>query len=292
MRIALFLAGAMMAATPLAAQAQTAPPGKPDLPPPPPAPEKNVLDGNFLTVGGGLIYGPSYEGSNDYIAQPIPAMLGRIGGVTISPRSGGLALDFIPDPKGAKVGFSLGPTATYSANRDRHIVDPVVRAAGRLDADIAVGVSAGVTLYRVLDAYDSVSASVDVKWDVRGPTGGMQVSPSLNYITPLSKKLIATVSISAKHVNRDYANYYYSVSSQQSLGSGLPLYQARGGWASMGGTLIMGYSLSGDLRKGGFSLVGIAGYTRLLNDARDNPYTAIRGTPSQFVAGGGIAYTF
>jgi outer membrane scaffolding protein for murein synthesis (MipA/OmpV family) len=54
----------------------------------------------------------------------------------------------------------------------------------------------------------------------------------------------------------------------------------------------MGYSLAGDLRKGGFSLVGIAGYTRLLNDARDNPYTAIRGTPAQFVAGGGIAYTF
>jgi outer membrane scaffolding protein for murein synthesis (MipA/OmpV family) len=63
----------------------------------------------------------------------------------------------------------------------------------------------------------------------------MQISPSLNYITPLSKKLIATISISAKHVNRDYANYYYSVSGQQSLASGLPLYQARGGWASVGG---------------------------------------------------------
>src|ERR1017187_6851050 len=141
------------------------------------APEKSGISGNYLVVGGGVVYGPSYEGSNDYVVFPVPVIQGRLGGVTITPRAGGVALDFVPDADGAKLGFSLGPVATYSANRDRHIVDPVVRAAGRLNADIAVGINSGVALYRVLDGYDSLSASVDVKWDVRGPHGGMQIAP-------------------------------------------------------------------------------------------------------------------
>jgi outer membrane scaffolding protein for murein synthesis (MipA/OmpV family) len=138
----------------------------------------------------------------------------------------------------------------------------------------------------VLDKYDSLTASVDVKWDIHGPQGGMVVSPSLTYLTPLSKALVATLNVSAKHVNNTYASYYYGVSPAQNLSSGLPLYQGRGGWASVGGTMILGYSLSGDLRKGGFTLVAIAGYTRLLNDASNNPYTAIRGNPTQLMVVG------
>lgn len=291
MRIACGLLGTVLALTPVVALAQSDP-ATARAPVPPETPEKNVLEGNYLTIGGGAVIGPSYEGSDDYVVFPIPAIQGKIGGVAINPRSGGVALDFIPDPKGAKVGFALGPTATYSGNRDRHIVDPVVRAAGRLDADIAVGASGGVTLYRVLDGYDSLTASMDVKWDIHGPKGGMQVSPSLSYLTPLSKALVVALAVSAKHVNADYADYYYSVSPTQSFDSGLPLYRARAGWASVGATLVVGYSLSGDLRRGGFSLVGIAGYTRLLNDARDTPYTSIQGTPTQLVGGLGVAYTF
>ena len=79
---------------------------------------------------------------------------------------------------------------------------------------------------------------------------------------------------------------------QQSAASGLPLYQAHGGWASIGATVLVGYSLKGDLRKKGLSLFAVGSYSRLLNDARDNPYTAIRGTPNQWVGGGGLAVMF
>jgi outer membrane scaffolding protein for murein synthesis (MipA/OmpV family) len=296
MHKSLLLTAALIAFSPLAAQAQTdpatEPPPQPQGPATPVTPEKNLLEGNYITVGGGAFYGPSYEGSNDYVIFPVPAIQGKVGGVAINPRSGGVALDFIPDPKGAKIGVSFGPVATYSGNRDNHIVDPVVRAAGRLDYDLAVGGSGGFTLYRLVDKYDSLTASVDVKWDIHGPHGGMQIAPSLTYLRPLSKALLLTLNASAKHVNSDYAAYYYSVTPLQSANSGLPLYNAHGGWASVGGTAILGYSLGGDLRKGGFTLVLIGGYTKLLNDARNNPYTAIRGSPNQLVGGAGIAFTF
>ena len=287
------LASALAVCTSVSTQAQADPlPQTSGISPSDTAPEQSGISGNYLVVGAGVVYGPSYEGSDDYVLFPVPVIQGRLGGITITPRAGGLALDLVPENDGAKLGFSLGPVATYSANRDRHIVDPVVRLAGRLNADIAVGFASGVTLYRVLDKYDSLSASVDVKWDIRGPHGGMQIAPSVSYTTPLSKASIVTLAVSAKHVNNDYADYYYSVSPAQSAASGLPLYQARGGWASVGPTLLLGYSLRGDLRESGISVFAVGSYTRLLNDARYTPYTSIRGTPNQWVGGGGLAIKF
>jgi MipA family protein len=253
---------------------------------------KNVFDGNYLTLGGGAFYGPSYEGSKHYVIFAVPAIQGRIAGVTINPRAGGAAFDLIPDPKGAKFGLALGPVATYSANRDRHVVDPVVIAAGTLNSDIEVGVSGGLTMYRVLDKYDSISVSTDVKYDIHGPSDGWEMSPSITYMTPLSKSTLLTIGASAKHVSWGYADYYYSVNPTQSANSGLPQYQASSGWASVGGTMILARSLAGDLRKGGLSIIAVGGYSRLMNSAKYTPYTSIRGSATQLMGGLGLAATF
>ena len=79
-----------------------------------------VFDGDYLTVGVGGFYGPSYEGSDDYVLFPAPVIQGRLLGVAITPRPGGVALDLIPDAKDAKVGFSFGPVANI--RRDRVLI--------------------------------------------------------------------------------------------------------------------------------------------------------------------------
>ena len=88
----LMVAGTMLVATPLAAQ-DAGEPGvraaAPDLP------EQTVFDGDYLTVGVGVAYGPSYSGSDDYTAFVLPLVQGSLGGVDISPRAAGIALDFI-----------------------------------------------------------------------------------------------------------------------------------------------------------------------------------------------------
>lgn len=256
------------------------------------APEASVFDGDYLTVGAGAIYGPSYEGSDDMVLSPVPVIQGKLAGIEITPRPGGLALDLVPDAKNAAIGFSLGPVATFSGNRHRQIEDRVVRSAGKLKESIDLGVNGGVTFYRLLNPYDSVTLSADAKWNVNDAHGGMVVSPSLSYFTPLSRAALITVGVSAKHVDDDYARYYYSVSPAQAAASGLPAYSAKGGWASLGAQLFAGYDLDGNALNGGFALFALASYSRLLNDARRNPYTAIRGSADQWLAGAGIGYTF
>lgn len=271
--------GAVLAAVPVAALAQD-------------ASEPSVFDGDRLTVGVGGIYGPSYKGSDDSVFFPVPLVQGSLRGVAINPRPAGLALDLVPDGKGARFGLSLGPVATTSGNRNRQIKDPVVRAAGKLKRAIDVGGTAGVTAYRLLNPYDSLSLSADVTWNVNNAHRGTVLSPRVTYVTPLSRAALVTLSVGADHVDGDYARYYFDVSPAQSAASGLPVYSAKGGWISAGGGALLGYDLDGNLTNGGFALFALGGYQRLRNAAKANPYTAIRGSADQWTAGVGVAYTF
>lgn len=281
MRNHALLAGIAALLVPCAAAAQTAV-----------APEDTALDGDYLTVGVGAIYGPSYEGSDDSVVTPIPVVMGKLKGIEITPRPGGAAFNLLPDDKDTKVGFSFGPVATYSGNRHSQIEDPVVRSLGKLDAAFHLGANAGVTVYRLLHDYDSLTASADVKWDVAGAHGGMIVTPQISYFTPLSRGAIVTLNVNAKHVDDDYADYYYTVSADQSTASGLPQFDAKGGWASVGAGFLAGYDLDGNLLNGGAALFLLGSYSRLLDDAKRTPFTSIRGDADQWLIGAGLGYTF
>lgn len=275
------LAAALCAGIPAAALAQEAP-----------APETNVLAGDHLTIGAGLIYGPSYDGSDDYVASPVPVVQGNLKGIAITPRPGGVALDLVPDGKDARIGFSLGPVATLSSNRASQIGDPVVRAAGKLDDAIELGANGGVTIYRVLHRFDSLTISADAKWDVAGSHSGRTISPTVSYFTPLSRAALVTLSASLKHVDDDYARYYYSVSPAQGTASGLPRFDAKGGWESWSLGMLAGYDLNGNALDGGFAVFVIGAYSRLMNDAAATPYTSLRGDADQWTGALGLGYTF
>lgn len=279
----LAVGGAMFLA-PAAAIAQNAPPEAPA--------KHRIRSGNFLNVGVGAVYNPSYDGSDDMDVSVIPVVQGMVEGVAVVPRPAGLALDFIPDPEGRDIGFALGPVATISSNRANGIMDPVVRAAGKLDTAVELGVSGGTMIYGVRNRTDRISLAADVKWDVAGAHNGMTISPSVSYFTPVSRAAILTVSVSARHVDGDYARYYYSVTPEQGAASGLPLYGAKSGWDKASVGVLAAYDLSGNVRDGGFGLIGIASYSRMLGEGKRTPYTSLRGDPNQWMMAAGIGYTF
>ena len=236
-----------------------------------PMTEGTVFDGDWVMIGVGAGYVPEYDG--------------------IEPRAAGAALDLVPDGDG-RVSFAFGPTVRLRTSRTGDIKDPVVAAAGKLDTAVEVGGSAGISVSGVLNPYDSLGATVDVRWDVAGAHEGRTISPSISYFTPVSRAAAVSLSVSAEHADENFNSYYFSVTPAQALASGLPVYDADAGFNKWGVNLLGGYDLDGDLTNGGLGLFAIGGYSRMIGDAADSPFVADRGSADQWMIGAGIGYTF
>lgn len=282
-----FAAAAILAAPALQAQTQESESAKAD------APDRGVFAGDWLTVGVGAGYGPSYEGSDDYVLFPAPIAQGSIGGFDFGARGPGLYVDLIPDSNSdSNIKFLAGPLVRVRLDRNRKIKDPVVRLLGKEDVAVEVGATAGVSFSKVLHAYDTLTISSDIQWDVVGAHGGRLITPNISYSTPLSTAIFTNVSFSATHVDDDYASTYFSVDAAGSAASGLPVYNAGSGWKSYGASLLGGYDLSGDARDGGWGVFGLVSYSRLTGDAKRSPVTSIRGDADQWFLAAGVSYTF
>ena len=262
----------------------------------PAGPPETIFDGDYVSLGVGVGYNASYSGSDDYNVNILPIVQASIAGIKINPRPAGVAIDLIPDPDEG-VGFSAGPMIRLRSDRvdAEDINDDVVAAYGELDRAVELGGSVGVSFPKVLNPFDSLSVNLDAAWDVAGAHGGMFWSPSITYFTPLSRATAASLSVSTSFVDDAFADYYYSVPPTNALlpdADVLPGFEADGGMNSYGVNLLLAHDLSGDVTDGGLSLVAIGGWSKLVGDAADTPFTSIRGDNDQYFIALGVGYTF
>ncbi len=262
-------------------------------------PFESVFDETWATVGIGAGLVPSYSGSNDYRVFPLPLIVGRVGGVGISPNGPGFNLDLLsqgpsarPSDGSARPSISFGPSFRFRNDRADQIQDDVVELAGELDTAIEVGVNGGVSFPGVFTRADRLSVSAQVRWDILGAHNGMLIEPGVSYFRPIGTGMALQLSASASFVDDDFADYYYSVSPAQSAASGLPQFTADGGLNSVGALSILTVDLDNNVLNGGFNIYAIGGYSRLVGDSANTPYTSVRGTADQFIGGAGIGYTF
>lgn len=254
---------------------------------------RGVFAGDWVTVGIGAGYAPSYDGSDDYVLFPAPLAQGSIGGIDFGARGPGLYADLIADGNSASnVKFLAGPLFRVRMDRNSKIKDPVVRLLGKEDVAIEVGATLGVSFAKVINPFDNLSISTDVQWDVAGAHKGRVISPSISYSTPLSTAIFTSVSLSATHIDGNYADTYFSIDPVGSAASGLPQFDADGGWKSYGASLLGGVDLSGDARDGGWGVFALVNYARMTGDAKRSPVTSLRGDADQWFLAGGISYTF
>lgn len=269
------------------AQAQEADSSKAEVP------DRGVFAGDWLTIGIGGGYGPSYDGSDDYILFPAPLAQGSVAGFDFGARGPGLYVDLVRDSNAeGNVKFLAGPLIRVRTDRNNNIKDTVVRALGKEDVAIELGATAGVSFSKVLNPYDSLTLSTDIQWDVAKAHRGRLISPNISYSTPLSTAIFTNLSFSATHVDGNYADTYFSIDAAGSAASGLPTFDAKGGWKSYGASLLGGVDLSGDARDGGWGVFGLVSYSKLTGDAKRSPVTSIRGDADQWFLAGGISYTF
>lgn len=257
---------------------------------------KIVFDENWLSVGIGAGLVPSYTGSDDYILFPLPLFVGRVGGVGLRPNGPGIRLDLLsPAPAlgpNQKTTFNFGPAVRFRNDRANQIEDEVVELAEDLDVALEVGLAGGVTFPGVFNPNDSVTLNTQVRWDVLGAHEGMLVEPTIGYSRPFGRGILFQGNVGLQFVDDNFADYYFTVTPDQSAATGLPLFEADGGLNSVSATAIINFDLDGNALNGGFNLYSVMGYTRLVGDAANTPFTDQRGDANQFIVGVGVGYTF
>ena len=250
--------------------------------------------GDSVTVGLGAIYGPDYEGSDDHRIAAGPAAIGSVGGYSFTLLGTRASVDLIRDPQGPGWDVEAGPIAVVNFDRTsiKSIDDPRVKALGEIDTAIELGGYLGIGKTGVVTSpYDKLSVSLSWRHDVSGDHDSAVLQPSVNYFTPLSRKAAVGLFASAEHVGDGYARAYFGVTPVQAAASGLPAYDADGGWKSYTIGALGTYALTGDLLHG-FKLVAGGTYKRLLGDFGESPVVSVAGDRDQWMGAVGIAYTF
>jgi outer membrane scaffolding protein for murein synthesis (MipA/OmpV family) len=256
----------------------------------PPSPEE-VAHKDSVTVAAGAALVPDYDGSDDYKLIPAAAIRGQVSGISFSTKGTYLYVDVIRD--GDKFGFDFGPIVGVRTNRTRHIKDDIVALLPDRKTAFEVGGFAGVSFHQLTNPYDTLSFRVDVVHDVGNAHRSTTISPNVDFSTPLSKTTYASLNVGAEFVSNKYADYYFSISPADSAATGglLPVFDADGGMKHWKVGLLLNQSLSGDLLHG-FSIFGTANYFRLVGDFKRSPIVSDRGSASQWLLAGGLAYTF
>lgn len=252
-------------------------------------PDPNDRSDTF-SVGAGVGIVPDYEGSDDYRIIPVAAVRGRVSGISFYTRGTYLYVDVIPRGDGP-VEFDLGPIAGVRLNRTSKIEDDFVDDLPELDAAIELGGFAGISYHGLTNPYDTLSFRVDVVSDVGGAHESTLITPTIDFGTPLSRSFYVGVSASAEWAGGGYADYYYSIDTDDALDTGLPVYDADGGFKSWRIGLLGNYALSGDLTRG-WSLFAIGSYSKLSGDFKDSPIVDLRGSSGQWFGALGVGYTF
>lgn len=240
------------------------------------------------------MYLSDYEGSNDYRWVPAPAAVGSVKGYAFLLAGNRASVDLIRNEPGPVWDIQAGPIGVVNFNRSSldSIDDPRVKALGKVKTAIELGGYVGIGKTGVITSpYDKLSVSLSYRHDVAGAHDSGIWQPSINYLTPLSTKAAVGLFATAEHAGRGYAASYFSISPTQSIASGLPTYNARGGWKnySIGG--LATYSLTGNLLHG-WKVVAGGTYRRMLNDFGDSPVVSIAGSRNQWLGAVGVAYTF
>lgn len=247
-----------------------------------------------VTVGAGVAALPDYEGSNDYRITPVPAAIGAVRGYGFVLAGNQLSVDLIKDEPGPVWDFQVGPIVQLNFNRSSlgNIVDLRVRALGKRTTAVELGGYVGIGKTGVLTSpYDKLSVTLGYRHDISNVHDSGIWSPSITYFTPLSRKAAIGVFASADIVERSYAQTYYSVSTAQSVASGLPIYAAGAGLKNWTLGAIGSYSLTGDLLQG-IKIVAGGTYGRMEGDIARSPLVAIAGSRDQWLGTIGLAYTF
>jgi outer membrane protein len=228
-----------------------------------------------VSAGLGVGLAPDYEGSQDYAAVPIPYVDAKWSNhVSVNLLGNKLKANLIPSPiwRGGVVG-------EYIPERD-NVDNSKVDNLEDVDASLMLGGFFGFE-------FKNWSASIEAMADVADGNDGAIVRLLGGYKIPIDQVWSFSIGAFATWADDDYMEAYFEIDPANAARSGLSTFDADSGLKDVGLNLTVSYK---PWEHWGF--MGLARYTRLLDDAEDSPVVDDEGDANQFSAGILVFYNF
>lgn len=230
----------------------------------------------IITLGGEVRALPRYEGADSVRVLPFPVFRIRRAGTPEqfrSPRDGASIALF---DVGA---IKIGPTAKVRLNRKESSSSDLT-GLGDVNWALEVGV------FGEYWAADWLRTRFEVRQGFGGHHG-VVADLTADFVAPVSKQLTLSAGPRVTWSSGAAESPYFSVSAAQSVASGLPVYDARGGLHSYGAGAQAIYAWTPQWSSNVF-----VEYERLSGDAANSPLVTLRGSRDQLQVGTGLTYSF
>ncbi len=214
---------------------------------------------------------PAYEGSDDYEWRAFPLIDVTVGDTFFLHTRTGAGV-YIWNRNDCKIALAVG----YTFGREEDDSSDL-RGLGDIDdgatANLLFEWVAGEVILR--SRYEE---------QFTGHGTGFQVHFGLGHDLHVADKTILKPSIRTTYASSDYMEEYFGISPGQSTRSGLPVYDAAGGFKSVGFHVMAIHKLDRH-----WGILAGAGYDRLVGDAGDSPVVK---NENQYGVSIGVSYMF
>lgn len=222
-----------------------------------PIPEKpQTEDKNWnFEIGAGVMYGPEYDGSDNYGVKPIPTLSVEYkNGLFFAGLFDGIGSYFLQD-ENYKVGASIG----YSMGRDEDDDKDNLRGMG----DIDMGATASL-----MGEYNFGPLQFSGKVSTGSGDYGTTATVEVGTMFPVTERLMVMASIGPTWADEEHMQSYFGVSSTQSARSGYNRYDADSGFKSVSVSAGTFYDITEH-----WGVMLMVNCDQLLGDAADSPIT-------------------
>lgn len=227
----------------------------------------------YVAVGGAAI--PEFEGADTQQAIPFIAAGVSWGGRYIAVEGVSARADLL-----ASTAWEAGPLASLTFGRDDDVDSLAVRRMAQIDDAIELGGFFARSFQNVARSGDALRFEARAVSDVSDVHDGWKSQISAGYAAPINDRWRVGLDVAATVTSDEYAATYFSVTPSDAAASGLRRFDAGGGLHDVGLTLTAIYAVTPR-----WSVMGFAGYKRLLGDAADSPIVDREGSSGQVSAG-------
>ncbi len=220
-----------------------------------------------LSVGIGPEYRPDYFGSDDFRWVADPEVYVKFRNFVFLDNDGAdLAIVGFS-------GFSFGPSIRVVGNRQESD-NIALTGLGDIDRTLEVG---GFAATKFLD---SLLFRFKVRKGVLGGHDGLIVDAAGTALLFRYGRVSTSVSANASWVGNRYADTFFSITPEQSLASGLPVYDAGRGMRDIGGSFNAYINIGKR-----WSLNPYVTYSYIFDEYAQTPIIALHGDRNQYRAG-------